>query len=132
MPRQDPFRWVVLGLIVLAVVLFTVFVYPTRYRYERFGQTVTRIDRITGCADYLELNGWQPMRSAERSESDSTQSANRGLNGDIDYKAFFRSRANPQETQAAPGQGGIDDKAFFRSLANPQDEQKPLSRCTSR
>lgn len=44
------------------VLAFLFFVWPTLYRYETWGnKTIIRINRITGDAERLTVNGWYEM-----------------------------------------------------------------------
>lgn len=88
--RHDLFRWIVWALVMLGVVLFVVFVYPTRYRYEQAGPTIVRIDRFTGCADILDRNGWEPARSYFSGDDSATEN----------YGALFGPA--PSENYGAP------------------------------
>jgi hypothetical protein len=61
------FRWAALVIATAMVVLFAVFIWPTRYRYEHWapggGRSYpVRINRFTGTAERLQPNGWQPMK----------------------------------------------------------------------
>lgn len=63
-------RTAIVGLLALGVV-FALFVWPTRYRYEhsqfrvyggKVAQKLVRIDRLTGQTWVLEENGWRNIR----------------------------------------------------------------------
>ena len=48
--------------IVLAIA-FMIFVFPTRYRYERTPERLVRIDRFSGEVEALTETGWRPLQS---------------------------------------------------------------------
>lgn len=52
------------GIILLLLVGY--FVYPTLYRYDKLGQQPVRINRITGVAERLGLNGWTTLASSKQ------------------------------------------------------------------
>ena len=58
--RGDATR-AVLGWILLYLVLFyfAIFIWPTRYRYDRLGGTPIRWDRVTGQMQFVNFHGWQ-------------------------------------------------------------------------
>lgn len=52
------------GTILIVAVLILSFVYPTIYRYDKYDQKIpVRINRITGKAEMLFLNGWAAATS---------------------------------------------------------------------
>ena len=112
--RHNPFRWVVWALVMLGVVLFVVFVYPTRYRYEQAGPRIVRIDRFTGCADLLDINGWNPARSYF-SGDDSAPATK-------DYGAMFSQPPSPGEQTKNYG-------AMFKSVG--ESTRPKLTRCVA-
>jgi hypothetical protein len=62
----DPLRWLWTLVILIAVTLCVVYVWPTRYKYDHYRvngfSTTSRIDRFTGDAYYLEDSaGWVKM-----------------------------------------------------------------------
>ncbi|MCL5773134.1 MAG: hypothetical protein M1536_01980 [Firmicutes bacterium] len=49
---------------VILLLLFIIFVWPTRYRYDRLQSWPVRIDRITGKTEILYEDGWKNAGSA--------------------------------------------------------------------
>ncbi|MFN2385336.1 MAG: hypothetical protein ABR576_03460 [Thermoanaerobaculia bacterium] len=43
---------------------FSVFVWPTAWRYHQVGNTPMRTNRVTGQVEFLNLQGWQPVLDA--------------------------------------------------------------------
>lgn len=61
--------WVVLSGLLMATTLFGMFVWPTRYRYDKMNVQANavvpvRIDRITGKTEILYPSGWQLAAAA--------------------------------------------------------------------
>ncbi len=51
-----------LAILLFAVIFYiAVFVWPTAWRYHQVGNTPMRTNRVTGEAEYLNLQGWQPV-----------------------------------------------------------------------
>ena len=45
--------------VLIAVLLFACFVWPTRFRYSSVGETPVRFDRFTGHGEHFEVgHGW--------------------------------------------------------------------------
>ena len=57
-------------LILIASIPFAVYVWPTKYAYDRIhindSEYPVRVRRWTGDAEYLALTGWTPLRPAEQ------------------------------------------------------------------
>lgn len=63
--RRMRARIVVATCAVVLLCLMALFVWPTRYRYERLGTArprLLRIDRVTGTASALTDSGWTVLR----------------------------------------------------------------------
>jgi len=63
-------------LILIAAVPFAIYVWPTKYAYDRLklgdSDFPIRIHRVTGDADYLTTAGWRPLRpGAAQAQTDS-------------------------------------------------------------
>lgn len=60
--------------LLLAAIIFAVFVWPTRYRYDhlKMGDSnyPVRTDRLTGKTEVLAQNGWQELISESESEEE--------------------------------------------------------------
>lgn len=57
-------RWLAVGTL-LVVALLAVFVWPTRYRYDKVGDQFLRTDRVSGETARLTSWGWAPLRASE-------------------------------------------------------------------
>jgi len=66
--RENRLGWWAWAALALAALLCAAFVWPTPYRYDHFTAGGTslpvRIHRITGRAEILRLNGWEPLEPA--------------------------------------------------------------------
>ena len=67
------------GIIVVIIVLFGLFAYPTLYKYDKLDQKYpVRINRITGKTEVLTLRGWIEMKNysiTQNNQQEPTQAS---------------------------------------------------------
>ncbi len=62
MKRLDLMHWIMLAIIL--ILGFYLWISP--YQYKRYAELVVRINRITGEADLLKLDGWKRMEPKKK------------------------------------------------------------------
>ena len=68
MKRPDLAHWIMLAIILI----LGFYLWLTPYHYEKGATTVVRINRFTGEADILKIDGWHRLeRSSQRSTSEN-------------------------------------------------------------
>lgn len=77
---------ILFGFALVAIILIGVLFWPTLYRYERMGQTVVRIRRVTGEAAILSGSSWVTREKPREVEplpigAQSKVTGNAGLSG---------------------------------------------------
>lgn len=61
--------------ILSALILFSIFIYPTLYKYEKLDQkTPVKINRITGSTELLTSNGWVSVDDPSNTEMENLRS----------------------------------------------------------
>jgi membrane protein implicated in regulation of membrane protease activity len=64
-------------MLAIVSVLFVFFIWPTIYRYDHtsvYGnRSVVRINRITGNAERLSLNGWVQMKTSDSTSNEAQE-----------------------------------------------------------
>jgi len=58
---------IVITLIVIASIPFSMYVWPTKYSYDRIDIYPVRINRITGDVEQLTIGGWKHLGSVPNS-----------------------------------------------------------------
>lgn len=99
MKKLDWLHWLLLALICAA----GLFLFLSPYHYEKMGRNaeIVRIHRVTGQADALTSDGWQPMLSLEAkypTHADKIAIARKEGYSDWEIEKYIRSRIQSEET----------------------------------
>jgi hypothetical protein len=105
MKRLDSLHWTLIAILLAGAVLGIL----TPYKYEKMGQRVVRINRLSSEADMLTISGWRALRPSKESTGtrlllESEENKARAYENSIQTNRSCRSRSkNPDHFMRLSG-----------------------------